>query len=157
MTGVEVRELTVDDAEAVARATHASVDHLRRWMPWAQEEPKDAAWRREFIRGAAERGERLFAAFAGGEVVGCCGVHERIGPGGREIGYWVHAGRLRQGVATTMARRMVEVAFADPSVDHVEIHHEARNVASGRVPERLGFTRLPDADERGHVVWRLSR
>jgi ribosomal-protein-serine acetyltransferase len=154
---VVVRELNEEDAEAVTRATHASLEHLRRWMPWALEEPKDAAFRAAFIRDARARGDRLFAAFLGDDVIGCCGLHARIGDGGREIGYWVHADHLRQGVATTMARHLVAVAFADPAIAFVEIHHDAGNVASGRVPDKLGFTRTDAVDADGHVVWRLSR
>jgi ribosomal-protein-serine acetyltransferase len=155
--GVVVREIGEADAEAVTRATHASLHHLRPWMPWALEEPRDAAWRVTFIRESRARGDRLFAAFAGDDVVGCCGLHARIGEGGREIGYWVHADHLRQGIATAMARHLVAVAFADPAVGFVEIHHDADNVASGGVPAKLGFTRVAEADEQGHVVWRLSR
>jgi RimJ/RimL family protein N-acetyltransferase len=154
---VVVRELTEADAEALTRATHASLDHLRAWLPWALEEPKDAAFRREFIRSARAGGERLFAAFLGDEVVGCCGLHPRIGEGGREIGYWVHADHLRRGVATTMAGHAVSVAFADPAISFVEIHHEPGNTASGGVPAKLGFTRVDEVDQQGHVVWRLSR
>lgn len=151
-----VRELTEQDAEAVTRATHASLHHLRRWLPWALEEPKDVAFRRAFIREAGDRGERLFGAFLGGEVVGCCG-HRRIGEGGREIGYWVHADHLRRGIATAMAHHVVAVAFSDPAVSFVEIHHAPGNAASGGVPAKLGFTRVEALDADRHVVWRLVR
>jgi ribosomal-protein-serine acetyltransferase len=152
-----VRELTDADAEAVTRAVHASLEHLRPWMPWAADEPRDAAWRRGFQRESAERGDRLFGAFLCDEVVGCCGLHPRIGDGGREIGYWVAAGHVRRGVATEMAHRMVETAFADPAVTHVEIHHEPGNVASAGVPGKLGFTRLDEVSDQNHVIWRLER
>jgi RimJ/RimL family protein N-acetyltransferase len=152
-----VRELTDADAEALTRAVHASLDHLRAWMPWAADEPHDAAWRRGFLRESARRGDRVYGAFLGDEVVGCCGLHPRIGDGGREIGYWVAAGHVRRGIATAMARQMVQTAFADPAVTHVEIHHDARNVASEGVPEKLGFARTGARDAQGHVVWRLER
>jgi ribosomal-protein-serine acetyltransferase len=152
-----VRELTHADAEAVTRTVHASLEHLRPWMPWALDEPRDAAWRRGFLRESAERGDRMFGAFLGDQVVGCCGLHPRIGDGGREIGYWVAPGHVRHGIASEMARRMAETAFADPTVTHVEIHHDPRNIASAGVPEKLGFTRTEESDDEDHVVWRLER
>jgi ribosomal-protein-serine acetyltransferase len=153
-----VRELTEDDAAAVTRAVHESLEHLRRWLPWAQEEPHDVAWRREFVRAVDHGGgDRLFGAFLGDDLVGCCGLHARLGAGGREIGYWVHVDQTGRGIATEMARRLVAVAFEDPGVTYVEIHHEAANRASGRVPEKLGFAPQARLDERGHHVWRLPR
>ena len=33
--GIVVRWVTVDDAEAIARAVGESLEHLKPWMPWA--------------------------------------------------------------------------------------------------------------------------
>ena len=152
-----MRELTGADAEAVTRAVHASLGHLRAWMPWAADEPRDAAWRREFLRESAESGDRVYGAFLGDEVVGCCGLHRRIGDGGFEIGYWVAAGHVRRGIATAMARHLVDTAFADPAVTHVEIHHDPRNLRPPACPRSSASARLDRLDDQGHVVWRLQR
>ncbi|HEU4974309.1 MAG TPA: GNAT family N-acetyltransferase [Baekduia sp.] len=169
MIDVEVREWREQDAEALQRAVVESVEHLRPWMPWAADEPHEVAWRRVWLReqvAGREAGGDLFAGFfVRGEVVGAGGLHRRIGPGGLEIGYWVHVAWTGRGVATAAAGRLVEMAFEDPAVDHVEIHHDAANVASGRIPGRLGFTlvdehrREPQAPAELGVerVWRLER
>jgi RimJ/RimL family protein N-acetyltransferase len=153
-----VRPWAEDDAPALSRAVAESLEHLRPWMPWAADEPRDDAWRRAWIRDAAAAGstERIFGAWVGDDVVGACGLHARVGPGTLEIGYWTHAAFTRRGIATEMARRLTAIAFEDPSIGRVEIHHEPDNVASARVPEKLGFTRV-GTDEQGHVVWRLQR
>jgi ribosomal-protein-serine acetyltransferase len=169
MIDVEVRELREDDAPAMTRAVTESLGHLRPWMPWAATEPQDEAWRRGWIRERVTEhraGGDLYAGFfADGTIVGAGGLHRRIGPRGLEIGYWVHAAWTRRGVATAGTGRLVELAFEDPEIDHVEIHHDAANVASGRVAERLGFTlvgehrRAPQAPAESGVecVWRLGR
>ncbi|CAA9471869.1 MAG: hypothetical protein AVDCRST_MAG30-169 [uncultured Solirubrobacteraceae bacterium] len=91
----------------------------------------------------------------GDRVVGGCGLHPRIGPGGLEIGFWVHPERTRRGYATEAARRLVATAFAQPGIERVEIHHHPANEASGRVAAALGFTlAAEDATER---IWRLTR
>jgi ribosomal-protein-serine acetyltransferase len=166
---VEIRHWRVEDAEAQARAIEESADHLRPWMPWAADEPKPLEARIAMIREwEAERragtGE-YFAVVLDGAVVGSAGLHRRIGAGGVEIGYWIHPGYLRRGLATEVARRLCERAFADPDLDRVEIHHDRANVASGGVPPKLGFElvgdtqRTPQAPSEEGVerVWRLSR
>ncbi len=166
---VELRHWRVEDAEALGRAVEASLDHLRPWMPWAADEPQPLERRVALIRGweaelRAGTGEFL-GVWLDGEVVGSCGLHRRIGPGGVEIGYWIHPGFTRRGLATEVARRLCERAFADPAIDRVEVHHDRANHASGGVPAKLGFELVGDtprapqapAEEGVERVWRLTR
>ena len=166
---MELRHWRAEDAEAQARAIEESLDHLRPWMPWAADEPKPHAERVAMIESwEAERragtGEYI-GVWLDGEVVGSCGLHRRIGPGGVEIGYWIHPAYVRRGLATEVARRLTATAFADPAIERVEIHHDRANVASGGVPAKLGFEHVGDTPkapeapgEEGVVcVWRLNR
>jgi ribosomal-protein-serine acetyltransferase len=164
-----VRPWTLADASALTRAVTESVEHLRPWMPWAAGEPVSPATRLAFLRDAivdeAAGGDRARGYFLGDVVVGAGGLHRRIGPGGLEIGYWVHVAYTRRGIATAGVRLLVAEAFADPAIDHVEILHDRANVASGRVAAAAGFTRVGDrprpavapGDEGVGVVWRLAR
>ena len=167
--GVELRQWRLEDADAQARAIEESLDHLRPWMAWAAEwpMPRDAQlemlreWERRRLAGEDE----FLGVWLDGELVGSCGLHFRIGPGGAEIGYWIHVDHLRRGLATEVARQLTERAFADPEIDRVEVHHDRANVASGGVPPKLGFelvgdTRRPPVapgEEGVERVWRLSR
>lgn len=157
---VVVRHWREEDAAALTRAVAQSLEHLRPWMPWAAEEPKSTVARRALIqRWERERlagGDEYLAIWVDGRLAGGCGMHRRIGPGGLELGYWVHPGFIRRGVATEAARRLCERAFAAPSIDRVEIHHAPANVASAGVPARLGFERVP-ATASAEWVWRLTR
>ena len=56
-----------------------------------------------------------------------------------EIGYWVHPDYTARGIATAAAAALTEAAFALPGVDHVEIQHDELNLASGRIPAKLGY------------------
>jgi len=164
-----VRPWTPADAPALTRAVTESLEHLRPWMPWAAFEPVAQATRLAFLRdaiaGEAGGGDRLRGYFLGDVVVGAGGLHQRIGPGGLEIGYWVHADHLRRGIATAGVRALVAEAFADPAIDRVEILHDRANAASGRVAAAAGFTRVGEiarpatapGDEGVGVVWRLAR
>jgi RimJ/RimL family protein N-acetyltransferase len=56
-----------------------------------------------------------------------------------EIGYWLRSDATGKGYATEAARAMLELALTVPGMLRVEIHCDARNVASAAVPQRLGF------------------
>jgi ribosomal-protein-serine acetyltransferase len=166
---VEVRYWEESDAPAAADALTRSAAHLGRWLAWVHTERLDEATRRQWIRrvnGLRAAGEDIhFGIWRGEELVGGCGLHRRVGPGGLEIGYWVHADHLREGVATAAVRLLCERAFTMPSVDRVEIHHDRANVASEGVPRKLGFSLVGEAPEAPKVpaeegierVWRLTR
>ena len=91
--------------------------------------------------------------------------HPRIGPGGLEIGYWVHRDYVRRGLATAATEALTDAAFGLPGIDRVEIVHDELNGPSAAVPRKLGFTRagqrmLDIAPESGTglgIVWRLER
>jgi tRNA(Arg) A34 adenosine deaminase TadA/RimJ/RimL family protein N-acetyltransferase len=164
---VTLRRWREDDLDAVFQAVTESLDHLRPWMPWAADYTRQSA--AEFlgksVRSWADGTEYGYAILAGGALAGSCGLMARIGPGGLEIGYWVHRAWTRRGLATTASAVLVEQAFRLPGVDRVEIWHDELNVASGGVPRKLGFTEVgrrplsePSPGGTGvGVVWRLTR
>ena len=162
-----MRRYREDDLDAVFQAVTDSADHLRPWMPWAADYSRESA--REFLARSAQGWEDgtayNYAITTGGALAGGIGLMARIGPGGLEIGYWVHQAYTRRGLATAAAAALVEQAFRLPGVDRVEIVHDELNVASGGVPRKLGFTEvgrrlleIPAPAGTGvGVVWRLVR
>jgi RimJ/RimL family protein N-acetyltransferase len=143
------------DAESLGRAVAESADHLRPWMAWIADEPVALERRRAMIaeweRDWSQGGDVVMGVFVDdGRVAGGCGLHHRVGPGGLEIGYWIHPGFLRRGFATHSARMLTDAAFSLPGISRVEIHHDKANQASAGVPRKLGFNWLgesPDAPE----------
>jgi ribosomal-protein-serine acetyltransferase len=170
---VTLRRWRVADAPVAERIVTESLDHLRPWMPWAAgyagDDPAERA--AEFTRQCEEEWESgagfSYAIYTGETPVGSCGLMTRIGPGGLEIGYWIHPAFTRRGLATAAAEALTQVAFLLPGIQRVEIHHDAANLASGGIPRKLGFTevgRQPDTGperapgETGiRVIWRLDR
>jgi ribosomal-protein-serine acetyltransferase len=152
--GLVLRRWVPSDAEALGRAVAESVEHLRPWMAWIAEEPVPVERRRARIAEWAEAwragGDVLLGVFYEGLIAGGCGLHRRLGPGGLEIGYWIHPSFLRRGLATRTARLLTDAAFAVPGIDRVEIHHDKANLASAGVPRKLAFKWLgeePDLPE----------
>jgi RimJ/RimL family protein N-acetyltransferase len=134
-----------EDAVQLRDAIDGSLVHLREWMPWAADEPRPLDETRGRLAVYAERfraGEDFtYGIFTGDEVevVGGCGLHPRIGPGGLEIGYWIRRSRLGRGLATEMARALTDAAFDVPGVERVQIHCDPENRRSANIPRKLGF------------------
>ena len=151
------------DAPLLAAAIIDSLDALRPWMPWAVDEPRPVAEKVQLLRrfrGAFDLGQDfVYGAFdpAETQVLGSTGLHTRIGPDAREIGYWIHAAHTGQGLATEMAAALTRVGFELDQLHHIEIHCAPENVRSSAVARKLGYThdatlrqRLP----RPEGVWR---
>ena len=164
-----IRLWRVDEAEALSTAINQSLAHLQPWMDWAAS-PASPDRAREVIESSLQRwrdgADATYGVFAGDEIVGGTGLHRRAGPDTLEIGYWIHVDHTGRGYVTEAAAALTDAAFTVPGIEHVEIHHDQANVASGRVPERLGYTCIgqitPPTDaapgESGvHLCWRVDR
>jgi ribosomal-protein-serine acetyltransferase len=166
---VELRRWRLSDVTTLNRVAGESLAHLSPWMPWAVSFDGDTiAGYLGRCETEWESGEAFnYAISSGGSVVGSISLMRRIGPGGLEIGYWIHPGWTGRGLVTMAAGALVREGFALAGTDRMEIHHDAANEASGAVPRRLGFTeagRSPAPDgpvtsgESGtDVIWRLLR
>ena len=164
---VIVRRHRPDDLDAVFQAVTESADHLRPWLPWAANYTRQSA--AEFLamaaKGWADGTEFSYAIIDDGALAGGCGLMSRIGPGGLEIGYWVHRSHTRRGLATAASAALVDAALALPGVDRLEIVHDELNTASAGIPRKLGFTQVgrrpldapPPAGTGMGIVWRLDR
>jgi len=134
------------DAPLFEEALHASLDHLRPWMPWAHDEPTpldEKIDRLRRFRGMFDLGQDfVYGIFAPdeSEVFGGTGLHTRVGDAALEIGYWLRTSRVGQGFAREATAALTTVAFRVCDVDRVEIRIDPANEASLRIPRALGFT-----------------
>jgi len=162
-----IRRWRASDLEPLGRAIAESIEQLRPWLAWAN---TDRAGQGDFLTAtmlAWERGERFEYAIEDrqGTLLGSVGLMRRIGPGGLEIGYWVHSAHAGNGIAKLAAAALTAEAFELPWVDHVEIHHDKANDRSGAVPAGLGFVMVAEvrkpilaaADTGCDLIWRLRR
>ena len=155
---IELRAPDPIDAEAMTVAINANRDHLRRFLPWAEERAAvDAqAVRLAVGREAMEQGgDATYTIASGDEVVGGIGFHRRRGPGVLEIGYWLTADAQGNGVITAAVRTLLPQCFADGDTHTVQIRCHRDNTRSAAVPRRLGFALVgEDGDD---LVWEIHR
>jgi RimJ/RimL family protein N-acetyltransferase len=166
-----LRWLTIDDAEALARAVGDSLDDLKPWMPWADAQSADVSFQRGRLRNQPQQRERreewqygLFA-IADEAFLGTFGLMTRRGPGTLEIGYWMHTDAAGHGRATKAALALTERGLLVDGIDRMIIVCDEANVRSAAIPERLGYrldhieTRAPEAPgESGRMqMWFADR
>jgi RimJ/RimL family protein N-acetyltransferase len=165
--GTHLRLFTIEDAPAIAAAVRDSLEHLRPWMPWADESAGDVVFQRERLRRLPElarRGEEWqYGLFRSDEsqVLGSFGLMTRRGPGTIEIGYWLHVDAVGHGYATRAVAALTEIALGLDRVKRVLIFCDDENVSSAAIPRRLGYTlvsttrRAPEApgDSGRQMMW----
>ncbi|MEO8444305.1 MAG: GNAT family protein [Gammaproteobacteria bacterium] len=95
-----------------------------------------------------------YLAAAEGRVVGTCAFKSAPSDGTVEIAYFTFPGHEGQGVATTMARQLIDLAYAtDRSLKIIAHTLPVRN-ASNAVLQKLGFLLLGDyEDPTDGTVW----
>ncbi len=164
-----LRRWGTDDAAALHEAVVESRTELLAWLPWATHEPLTVEERRLFILGSQRQWDAGttygFGIFGQDRLIGACGLHPRVGRGGLEIGYWIRTSCTGTGYATDAARVLTELGFEVGSINRIEIHHDAANPASGRVAEKLGFTKIGELSSTVQApgetgtewVWRTTR
>jgi len=150
---VVLRRYTPEDAAMLAAVARANLDHLAPWMTWATVESTTEEAMARFIAessaridGGTEGGWGIFDR--DGNLLGGCGLHDRIGPGAIEIGYWLAADATGRGVMTRVAGALTDLALSHGGITRVEIHCDEANARSAAVPRRLGYRldRVIDSD-----------
>jgi ribosomal-protein-serine acetyltransferase len=163
-----LRRWLVSDVPSLGAAVIANIEHLRPWMPWIAEEPLSEEARRKLVlswEANWQAGKDVFyGIFRDRAIVGGTGLHRRLGEHGLEIGYWVDSRCIGQGIATEASRALTETALSLPGITFVEIHHDQANLASRRIPEKLGYEFVGSHEDEptapGEVgincVWRMT-
>ncbi len=167
-----VRCYEPSDAPLLKEAVDSSLDHLRAFMNWAWDAPLPLEAVEDLLatfRSQFESGENFaYGLFTQDEteLVGGSGLHRRVGPEALEIGYWMRASRLRQGLVTEAAAGLTRAAFERCAVERVEIHVDPANLPSLGVPVKLGYVREatlrkrlppipPSLERRDEVIFSL--
>jgi RimJ/RimL family protein N-acetyltransferase len=141
---VRLRRHRVSDASGIAEAVTASVEELRRWMPWPTEESTDPDFQRQRLEAAVdlwEQGSDFSYVVVDDQerILGVMSLMARVGPRALEIGYWLRSDRTGRGIATSCVAALTKCALAGSGVDRVEIHCDEANIRSAAIPKRLGY------------------
>jgi RimJ/RimL family protein N-acetyltransferase len=90
------------------------------------------------------------------QMVGVCSFKGPPVGGALEISYYTFPDYEGRGIATEMARFLIERARQLPGVKRVIAHTLPERNASGRILEKVGMTFVGDAEEDGERVWQYE-
>jgi RimJ/RimL family protein N-acetyltransferase len=154
-----IRPYDPRDAPILKETVERSRDHLMPWMDWTPAEPEpleDVVQRLRVFRAQFDADENwIMGAWSKDEtrLLAGTGLHPRGGEGSLEIGYWVAADAIGQGIATEITAVLTRVGFEVIGLDRVDLQIEPANERSANVARKLGFThegtlrrRLPRRD-----------
>lgn len=141
---VTVRSYHASDARALYEAIEESREHIRPWLPFADETfeqasdwviRQHAAWllRTNLSTGVWEQSSGRFLGSAG-----LIPSDWQIGYFG--IGYWLRTSAEGHGYMSEAVSLLVDYAFSELDAQRLEIRCDERNMRSAAVARRLGFT-----------------
>jgi RimJ/RimL family protein N-acetyltransferase len=119
-----------EDAPLLKEAVDASIDHLLPWMPWARNEPQTLDENYPYGIFTPDETRQL----------GGAGLHPRGGEGSLEIGYFIRADAIGQGLATEVTAALTRAGIEKSGLDRVDVQVDPENERSVRIPRKLGFT-----------------
>lgn len=143
--GIQLYRFGSADGPAMAAATRANVEHLRPRIRWGTIEGTSVEFQQERA-DQAEAGWLDGSLFAwalrehpDGPIIGGCGLHNRVGSGALEIGYWLDARHTGRGLMTAAVAAITEIGLTLPGVTRIELHIDEANAASSAVARRVGY------------------
>ena len=119
--------------------------HLRRWLPWLDQNTSPEHTR-AFIRASlqqlAARNGLSCAIRHRGAIAGVLGLHAIDWPNRKtSLGYWLDEAHQGMGLVTKACSVLLDHVFGEMGLNCVEIGCAPENARSCAIPERLGFRR----------------
>jgi RimJ/RimL family protein N-acetyltransferase len=135
-----------EDAPLLKEAVDSSLEHLLPWMPWARFEPQTLDEKVDLLRrfrSAFDADEDFpYGVFTPDETrqLGGGGLHRRGGEGSLEIGYFIRADSIGQGLATEVTAVLARAGIEKCGMVRIDVQVDPENERSIRIPRKLGFT-----------------
>ncbi len=140
-----VRPYRESDAQALFEAMIESRDHLRPWLPFADEHQtvdESRNWINLQVANWILRDDLALSIWqqATGRYLGGIGLHPHDWKIGYfEIGYWLRASAEGYGYVTEAVRLLTDYALDTLKANRLEIRCDELNTRSAAVPKRLGY------------------
>jgi len=140
---IVLKAIEIDDAAALFAIVESNRSYLREWVPWVDTNTSidDSL---AFIKSSQEQHNQNLGFQCGiwlsNQLVGVIGflcvdwLNKNV-----EIGYWIDAKHQGSGIITKSCRLMVNYAFNEYQLHHVQIRCATGNRKSCAIVERLGF------------------
>lgn len=139
-----LREVFLEDADAIYHAIDTHRDYLKVWLPFV-DKMNSIADEKEFLESVLSAPAERYAPIFGiwnkqNEICGLIGFHFSDFDNHRtEIGYWLLPEYQHQGIITIGVRTLCLWAVKEKNIKRIQIRCATGNTASNNIPIRLGF------------------
>src|SRR2546430_8120233 len=158
---VMVRPYRESDAQALFEAIAESRDHLRPWLPFADEHQTVDESRHWIIQQMANwilRDDLMLSIWeqTTGRYLGGIGLHPYDWEIGYfEIGYWLRGSAEGYGYVTEAVQLLTNYALDSLKANRLEIRCDELNTRSAAIPKRLGY--VLEGHLRNHLATQDGR
>ena len=143
--GIELRAWREDDVQIGFDVVIRNREHLETFSRWMTPDYSLESARTfiiESITNRLQRKDLRLGIFRESKLIGSIGfVYFDLDAKKTEIGYWIDKDEEGKGIITRACRVLIDYAFNELEMNRVEIRCSTKNLRSGAVPERLGFTK----------------
>ena len=138
-----LKEIQLNDANAVFEIIDNQRDYLREWLPFI-DYTKNAGDTRAYILSLYDRTynhrDLVFTIWYKGKVAGLMGLKGTDRDNHKtEIGYWLSYDMQGIGIVTKSCYRLVRYLFENMDMNRIQIRVGVLNEKSKSIPKRLGF------------------
>lgn len=142
---LQIRPRQLGEGKVIAKAINESLEHLKPWMPFAQQpadETNSEIYCRRCLSDFIARKDFVLSIYdrEGTRFIGSTGFHRpNWNVPSLHIGYWIHKDFEGQGFITETVHALTRYAFQVFKVNRLEIRCDSRNTRSLAVMKKLGF------------------
>lgn len=139
---LELRQLTLSDAERTFYLVDLNRDYLSQWLPWAGstlsvEDSKEFI--RKMIESRKDGSEYGYAIVVDRLIMGHMSIMHLNDGEDPEIGYWIASEASGKGTTTVAANALTEFGFNVLKLPKIVIKADQGNIPSNKVAEKLGY------------------
>ncbi|WP_417581851.1 GNAT family N-acetyltransferase [Nitrincola sp.] len=140
---MQFRQIQPQEAPALFALIETNRDYLRQWLPWLDEH-RSVEDTGRFIRNITQLFEQQQAFHVGlyrdEEIIGMMSIHYLDWRNRKAaLGYWIGEAFQGKGRVTESCKTLINFCFNDLNLNRLEMHCAVHNIASRKIPERLGF------------------
>lgn len=142
---LQIRPRQMGEGPVLAQAARESLDHLKPWMPFANEAPTDEKMEEHCRQALSEFIARTNFTLSiydrdGKVLIGSTGLHfPNWDVRSFHIGYWIHKDFEGKGIIQESTNALTRYAFEVFQARRVEIRCDRNNHRSLAVMQKLGF------------------
>ncbi|TNH03144.1 GNAT family N-acetyltransferase [Testudinibacter sp. TR-2022] len=137
---IELQAIQESDARLLFDAIDHNRTYLGRWLPFVASTCEVADSLAFICSLQHKKAEQVFKISYRGKFGGLIGFNMVDSHNLKlEIGYWLIESLQKNGIMTRSVATLVDYAFSELAINRVQINCAAANVASQKIPQRLGF------------------